>query len=81
MFPLVQYTIITSFIAVYAYFFLDRPIAEWLAHYCAGKYNDFFVAVTQLGVSTPFYPNPRPLLIISEKQVDKKGVRVKISRW
>ncbi|MDD2784106.1 MAG: phosphatase PAP2 family protein [Sulfuricurvum sp.] len=52
--PLRLFTIFTSLIAIYAYFFLDRPIAEWSAHYCTGKYNNFFVAVTQLGISTPY---------------------------
>lgn len=51
---LVKYTITTSLVAIYSYFFLDRPIAQWSAHYCVGKYNYFFVAVTQLGVSTPY---------------------------
>lgn len=54
VFSLERYAIITSFIAIYAYFFLDRPIAQWSAHYCTGKYNDFFVTVTQLGISTPY---------------------------
>jgi len=49
-----RYTIIISFISLYAYFFLDRPIALWCAHYCVGKYNDFFRIVTQFGISTPY---------------------------
>lgn len=52
--PLRLFTIFTSLIAIYAYFFLDRPIAEWSAHNCIGKYNNFFVTVTQLGISTPY---------------------------
>ncbi|MDD5400385.1 MAG: phosphatase PAP2 family protein [Sulfurimonas sp.] len=49
-----QYIIITFFIAICAYFVLDRTIAEWSVHYCVGGCNDFFVAVTQLGISTPY---------------------------
>lgn len=40
--------------ATISYLFFDRSIALYCAQNCTGSYNEFFQAVTELGVSTPY---------------------------
>jgi membrane-associated phospholipid phosphatase len=45
-------SLLITFIISYLYW--DRPVALWCKEYCVGSYNDFFAAITKLGVSTPY---------------------------